>query len=332
MRYIIGHLKLLAICFIIILFLPACTLFGWNIPLNQRNNTNKVYTSTMPVQEPIPISPDVEQYNLDVTLYFLSEDGNYLVPEVRTIKKGSEKLEELVVSELIKGPAQPGHVAIIPSETKLLSVTSSNGIAFVDVSKDFLSTDKMSSKQLILMIYSIVDTLTELKGINKVQFLINGQKIPVLANLESGDLSSKTTSPAGDIQSEPIARDNSFIQNPVAAVNGFLKALSSNDLDKAYMYLSDDPNDRNRMSQQGFKDFIKQFNFSITNYTVYDYSLMPEGNKALVTVDLEAKLNNGNIVKLDKTLLRTVRLNGIWKIEWDFPFEALQAEALNNTD
>mgnify|MGYP003896448919 CR=1 FL=1 len=267
----------------------------------------------------IPISPDIEQYDIDIALYFLSDDGKSLVPEVRTIKKDSERLEELVVSELIKGPVQRGHVAVIPPNIKVLSVTSSNNIAFVDLSKEFLSIDKTDSNKFTLMIYSIVNSLTELDGIDKVQFLIEGQKVPIL----SSDADNKND------QSGPIARENALIQSPVTVVNNFFKALSASDLDKAYAYMSDDADDSDRKSLQEFKDYIKQMDLKIVDYQVYDYSLNPDGKHALVSLDFEAKLSNGDVIKKDKTLLKVIRLNGIWKLEWKLPLEDLQVEALS---
>ncbi|AEE96105.1 GerMN domain-containing protein [Mahella australiensis] len=312
------YIKLLTICLIIVLSLSSCDLFGQNVSRDDAESAPIKSTRS----SPIPISPDLEQYDVDITLYFLSEDGTSLVPERRTIKKGPERLEELVVSELIKGPMQRGHVAIIPPATKLLSVTSSDNIAFVDVSKDFLSIDQKEPNKLVLMIYSVVNTITELDGIDKVQFLVEGQKAPIFPEINGQN-------PKGNVQSGPIARANSLIQSPVTAVNSFLKALSANDLDKAYIYMSDDMNDKNKRSLQEFKDAAKQINFKLTDYAVYDYSLDLNGNEALVSVDFEIKLGDGSTIKRDKALLKTVRLNGIWKLEWALPFEDLQLEMLN---
>jgi hypothetical protein len=93
--------------------------------------------------------------------------------------------------------------------------------------------------------------------------------------------------------------------------------------------MSDDMNDKNKRSLQEFKDAAKQINFKLTDYAVYDYSLGLDGNEALVSVDFEIKLGDGSTIKRDKALLRTVRLNGIWKLEWALPFEDLQLEMLN---
>ena len=322
---IITHIKLLAICLITVLFLSSCALFDHDT--SQENSGSVLADGTQ--NSPIPISPDIEQYDVDATLYFLSQDGTSLVPEKRSIKKGPERLEELVVSELIKGPVQSGHIAIIPPSVKLLSVTSSDNIAFIDLSQDFLPVDKESPDKRALMIYSIVNTLTELDGIDKVQFLIEGKKAPIFSpENEQIPIEDK----AQNMQSGPIARANSLIQSPITAVNGFLKALSANDLDKAYIYMSDDVNDRNRKSLQEFKDAIKQVNFKLVDYEVYDYSLGLDNNEALVSIDFEIKLGDGSTIKRDKALLRTIRLNGIWKLEWTrLLFEDLQLEVLNTT-
>jgi germination protein M len=112
-----------------------------------------------------------------VTLYFGDKDAMYLVPETRTIDKKDGTLEAAVIEELLKGPQKEGSVPTIPEGTKVLSLTVVNGVANVDFSKEFQTRHRGGSAGEIMTIYSVVNTLTELPGVEKVQFLLEGDKL-----------------------------------------------------------------------------------------------------------------------------------------------------------
>ncbi len=112
-----------------------------------------------------------------LVLYFSDEYAEYLVPERRNIEiAGGDTIEKSVVTELIKGPTEGGHVRTIPQDTKLLSIETKNGVCFVNLSKEFVDKHTGGSTGERLTIYSIVNSLTELGTIEKVQFLIEGEK------------------------------------------------------------------------------------------------------------------------------------------------------------
>ena len=55
----------------------------------------------------------------------------------------------------------------------ILSVTAKDRVCYVDLSEEFLTPMNNVTSQTVL--YSIVNSLTELPGISKVQILINGE-------------------------------------------------------------------------------------------------------------------------------------------------------------
>lgn len=129
---------------------------------------------------------DIEKINRDlnkvaVTLYFTGENAMYLEPEVREVQKDGRPLEQIVVEELIKGPTKPGLFRTIPEGTKLLSIEVKDGIAYVNFSKEFKENHWGGSTGEAHTINSVVNSLTELPGIEKVQFLIEGKKEDTLA-------------------------------------------------------------------------------------------------------------------------------------------------------
>lgn len=112
-----------------------------------------------------------------VTLYFASADGTKLVPEQRRIELNSSvQQEKTIIEELIKGPQTEGLLATIPAETIVKDVTVKDGICQVDLSFDLKSKFFTTPESKYMMIYSIVNTLTESSKINKVAFLVDGKK------------------------------------------------------------------------------------------------------------------------------------------------------------
>jgi len=117
---------------------------------------------------------------IPVKLYFAvyEDDRAYLEAEIRNIADdGSLYLN--IIEELIKGPESGQLMATLPPDAKVNSVTVSDGIAIVDFSREIItSTDIIphSSTTEILAIFSIVDTLTEFKEIQKVRITVEGKQ------------------------------------------------------------------------------------------------------------------------------------------------------------
>lgn len=113
-----------------------------------------------------------------VVLYFLENRGAKLVPEERSIEvKQSQTLEYQIVEQLTLGPSKEGLKPTIPQGTKIKDIKTEEGICYVNLSGDFASRISETTKDEKLAIYSIVNSLTELTSVNKVQFLIDGEKV-----------------------------------------------------------------------------------------------------------------------------------------------------------
>ncbi len=132
-----------------------------------------------------------------VTLYFADAMGEKLVAERRKASLVDNRLEKTVVLELVKGPKNSDIFATIPKDTKVLSVETKEGICFVNLSEEFITKFSGGSSAATLAIYSIVNSLTELPDIDRVQFLIDGVKVETF-----GDY----------IFSEPFGRDKHILE------------------------------------------------------------------------------------------------------------------------
>ena len=110
-------------------------------------------------------------------LYFSDENSEHLVPERRNVNiSGGDTVEKRIVEELLKGPTEVGHIKTIPIEVKLLSIETKDSVCFVNFSKEFVDKHSGGTTGEKLTVFSIVNSLTELSTIDRVQFLIEGEK------------------------------------------------------------------------------------------------------------------------------------------------------------
>lgn len=120
---------------------------------------------------------EINTYELArVKLYFAGEDGTNLIAATREKRYSTSMLRErFVVEELIAGPSGQieGLYPSINPNTKVLSVTTRDGVCYVNLDDNFLTV--VNNVSTDVSIYSIVNSLSELNSINKVQILINGE-------------------------------------------------------------------------------------------------------------------------------------------------------------
>jgi germination protein M len=108
-----------------------------------------------------------------LTLYFANEEGNALIAETRDVRYSSNtSMDKLVMEQLLDGPKENGLLATIPSGTKLITISTVDGVCYVNLDETFANQNQEITEQAVL--YSIVDSLTELQTIDKVQLSING--------------------------------------------------------------------------------------------------------------------------------------------------------------
>ena len=117
----------------------------------------------------------------EVDLYFVNseyvetgdESLDHLKVEKRMVNYEDMILEEAVVRELLKGPGSGDLTTGMPETIKLLEVKVMDNTAYVDFSSDGLEG---ASLQETLTIEQIVESLTNLEGVDKVQFLKDGSE------------------------------------------------------------------------------------------------------------------------------------------------------------
>jgi germination protein M len=118
---------------------------------------------------------------MQIHLYFSNSDNSKLMKEIRyiPIKNGKDTvtLASEIVRELIKGPSKgTGFKSTVPQGVKLRSpVSIEAGVATVDFTKEFIDNHPGGQSEETITIFSIVNSLTELKDIHKVMFTIEGK-------------------------------------------------------------------------------------------------------------------------------------------------------------
>lgn len=108
-----------------------------------------------------------------LTLYFSNKNGTELVKEKRNVHHSTNvSMEKLIMEQLIEGPKKSGTLSTVPAGTKLISASVVDGVCYVNLSDSIKNQNAEVNEEIIL--YSIVNSLTEVQGVTKVQISING--------------------------------------------------------------------------------------------------------------------------------------------------------------
>lgn len=111
----------------------------------------------------------------EITLYFTDETGEKLVSERREVVHNiNTSLEQLIVEQLIAGPGQEGSYPTLPSDCKILSISVTDNVCYINFDSAFLNT--VLAVNDYVPIYSIVDSLSEGTAITRVQIMVNGSQ------------------------------------------------------------------------------------------------------------------------------------------------------------
>lgn len=89
----------------------------------------------------------------------------------------------------------PKEETTFPKGLSVKDVTVKDGIASVDFNDVFLSR-RHNDYDNTMMVYAVVNTLTEFKDVKKVEFLVDGKPVEVLGQMDLSD---------------PLSREESFL-------------------------------------------------------------------------------------------------------------------------
>jgi hypothetical protein len=168
-------MRVLALILILVLLLCSC---GGNKKAGTDAEEDLTPASSLTMDEE---EAAVLNEKVPVILYFGDEQQTKLVKEIRYVsiseaKKGSEALASAMVKELLAGPKAKGLKAVIAEGTTLRSPVKIDGrVATVDFTKEFVDNHPGGKELAELTIYSVANSLTELKDVERVKIIINGK-------------------------------------------------------------------------------------------------------------------------------------------------------------
>lgn len=121
-------------------------------------------------------SSDSAAQSRQVVLYFASADGKSLEAETRDIPK-QEGMARATINQLISGPQDEALLPTLPAATILEDINIANGVCTVDFSSELLDDLSDDAQAQLLVVYSIVNTLSQFDTVDHVQILVNGAAI-----------------------------------------------------------------------------------------------------------------------------------------------------------
>lgn len=119
---------------------------------------------------------DVNAYeSTELTLYFTDAAGEKLYAEKREVMHNiNTSAEKVVLEELISGPEKWGLKPTLDPSIKVLNVSVNENVCYLNFDSAFLN-NSLEVKDYI-PIYSIVNSLSELTGVSRVQIAVNGSQ------------------------------------------------------------------------------------------------------------------------------------------------------------
>ncbi|HZJ57577.1 MAG TPA: GerMN domain-containing protein, partial [Clostridia bacterium] len=276
-----------------------------------------------------------------ITLYFKHRFSDYLVPEIRMAVRDKQSLEQLLVEELLKGPSQHDRTPIMPLGVEVLDVTRKGETVFVNLSKEFtedINLSEIPGKEEIpeekrpivkaemkrLGIYSIVDSLTELEGVNQVKFLVENRAISY-ADMD-GELEKLMFPESGELEDEQysnavlvaLARDRSYILTPSKSVELVFEGLVGEPKwDRIYPLLAKETMGKDNLPTKeelaGLWSAVVG-NIELENVFIVDEEIKPDG-RAFVTVSYNVNFTSGKKEKMRGDMISVVDEENIWKVK-----------------
>ena len=125
------------------------------------------------------------QKKATLTLYYANEKGDALVKKIQdVVYESSYSIEKDVINRLIQGPFGDGYYRTLPANLQVISIGVKDKICYVNFDSTFL-TDALSIDGN-LIVYSIVNSLTELADVQRVQIMVDGDSNIVFRDISLG--------------------------------------------------------------------------------------------------------------------------------------------------
>lgn len=312
----------LTLCLVLCLTLCSCSAFSrWMV------NEDDVIT---PSHAPETILDPEQQGagHVDFYLYYQVRDLVYMAPEVRSLDHvDSDEYLPTLIRELLKGPQDSELRAFFPEDTTLVEVSQTRDYAYVTLSREFLNAppeaplnwqDDPDWKAYVqqkrrLALFSLVNTVTQLSDVSRVQVLAIGENGQPL-RLTEDHVGFEGENPMQPL--EPLTREDSLIFTPVHAAETLLEAFSRKNWEAASQWIASyDPLYGAAPSQEEILHELRQHNPSLLSYGILSTQNL-SGDLAVLSVRLEQSEDSGVSTVYESQPLRWVKQGSVWKLSY----------------
>ncbi len=169
-----SKLYIIVIIFLLILIIVLGLFFYVKV----KNLEKKAYVSPTPIE--IEREKPIE---VELVLFFATEDGEHLQKEVRKIKVLPKDLPKRVFEELKKGPKTKNLYKVLGDNIQLRDIYISGNVGFIDLTDDIFKKG-MGTTEELLVIYSIVDSLCFSLNLGKIKFLVDGEEVNSFGHID----------------------------------------------------------------------------------------------------------------------------------------------------
>lgn len=164
-------------------------------------------TDALSAEDYLLVDDGIEEQEESIKIYFADSNDRYLMGDQRSVVLSeNESAAVYIMQQLIAGPTDEQLQPTIPEGTELLSVTQEGTLCTVDLSAEFRENVPKTEQEERMTVYSIVNSLTELEGIDQVLILCEGQSIGIYRYLDL---------------SEPFVRNEDTIGPVLTGLNEF---------------------------------------------------------------------------------------------------------------
>ncbi len=125
----------------------------------------------------MPVFSGCNKETKNVSVFFKSAGSNSLSEEKRNMDspyKNASDVAKFAVEELIKGPMNEAHVAVISKDAQLLKLEVKDNVATVNLSAHY--SEKKGVDEILLQ-HALVKTLCSIDGIDSIVILAEGKPI-----------------------------------------------------------------------------------------------------------------------------------------------------------
>lgn len=301
---------------ILCVFMAAFMLFAFAGCKNNQNQTEVIQ----------PTNRNIKTPTMGIPLYFGYKNQPYLCAELREIPTSYEaSMEQLAISELIKGPANSADLyPLIPSGTTA-TVSGVSDTLFITLSSEFLDTmpgenkNNSSAGQTSILdrrrlaVYSIVNTVTEIGGYSRVQILISDRQNPSGYRPKMYDVGFVPADNGKFLDTLP--RSPEMILTPQNAASNLFSLMQEKQWESVFKCLDQSTSQAQApMSAFDFESAAAKSNIIIESFSINQNVTYNQNGIALVNVNYTIRGNSAS-TEYTQVPIKLILTDNIWHID-----------------